>query len=91
MRTEASLWSLFTLARLRSPVASREPVHEYGFYYRSNLTAWMTQLLFEEWLHDWDKTVGKLGRKILLLLDNFTGHKDPGDFVTSQLCTSHRT
>jgi hypothetical protein len=33
---------------------------QLGFYYWSNVKAWMTMVLYEEWLHDWDA----MGRKL---------------------------
>ena len=42
--------------------------------YRANKNAWMTSLLFEEWITRWDSTLGKQSRKILLLVDNCTTH-----------------
>lgn len=27
---------------------------ELGFYWRSNAKAWMTTILYQEWLNDWD-------------------------------------
>ena len=42
--------------------------------YRVNKNAWMTNLLFEEWITRWDSALGKQSRKILLLVDNCTAH-----------------
>ena len=42
--------------------------------YRANRNAWMTSLLFEEWITRWDSALGKQSRKILLLVDNCTAH-----------------
>ncbi|KAI6651119.1 Tigger transposable element-derived protein 6-like [Oopsacas minuta] len=42
--------------------------------YRANKNAWMTSLLFEEWITRWDSALGKQSRKILLLVDNCTAH-----------------
>jgi hypothetical protein len=42
------------------------PVDYYG-----NKTAWMTAVIFEEWLLKWDK---ELKQNILLLIDNCTAH-----------------
>ncbi|KIL66716.1 hypothetical protein M378DRAFT_74681 [Amanita muscaria Koide BX008] len=48
---------------------------DLGFYYRNNAKAWMTTGLYQEWLRDWDRKL--VDRKILLLQDNFSGHKVP--------------
>jgi len=45
-----------------------------GVYYRSNTKAWMTSKLFSEWLVKINKQFLQQNRKILLFLDNFSGH-----------------
>ena len=42
--------------------------------YHANKNAWMTSLLFEDWITRWDSALGKQSRKILLLVDNCTAH-----------------
>ena len=46
--------------------------------YRHNAKAWMTSLLFQDYLKDFDKDMRKKGRKVILLLDNAASHS-PGD------------
>ncbi len=43
-----------------------------GCQYRNNSSAWMTREIFLEWLRGFDLHV--LGRKVLLIMDNFSGH-----------------
>src|SRR5271170_4103109 len=43
--------------------------------YRYNKTKWMTGLIMEEYLRWLDNKMRGQGRKVLLLLDNFTGHE----------------
>jgi len=50
---------------------------QLGFYYRNNTKAWMTGILYQEFLHDWDSKLRAQGRHILLLQDNFSGHIIP--------------
>jgi hypothetical protein len=50
---------------------------QLGFYYRNNAKAWMTMYLYQEWLLEWDRSLGSRGRRILLLQDNFSGHIVP--------------
>ncbi|KIK75361.1 hypothetical protein PAXRUDRAFT_173077 [Paxillus rubicundulus Ve08.2h10] len=50
---------------------------QLGFYYQNNAKAWMTALLYQEWLLDWDQKLRDEMRKILLLQDNFAGHVIP--------------
>ncbi|KAE9047455.1 hypothetical protein PR001_g4203 [Phytophthora rubi] len=47
---------------------------DLGFYYRSNKKAWMTSVLFIEWLHELDVDMEQQRRKIVLLLDNASSH-----------------
>ena len=44
--------------------------------YKANSKAWMTAKLFEEVLHEWDRQLGQQGRRVLLCLDNFSGHPE---------------
>ncbi|KAL3694266.1 hypothetical protein R1sor_007917 [Riccia sorocarpa] len=47
-----------------------------GISWSANSKAWMTIKLFEQFLLDFEKRVKEAGRKeVLLLVDNFTGHK----------------
>jgi len=43
-----------------------------GVIYRYNKKAWMTAILFQEWLHYFDQQMQ--GRQVLLLLDNAPSH-----------------
>ena len=42
--------------------------------YEANLKAWMTAKLFEDVLRVCDRRLGQQGRRVLLCLDNFSGH-----------------
>ena len=50
---------------------------QLGFDYVSNAKAWMTTVLYQDWLRRWDDELERTGRKILLLQDNFSGHVPP--------------
>jgi hypothetical protein len=50
---------------------------DYGFVYHANQKAWMTAAIFNGWLMEWDKRLSREHRKILLLVDNFSGHARP--------------
>lgn len=52
--------------------------HQLGFKYAANKTAWMTGDVFAEWLRDWNAELKDQKRHILLLLDNFSGHRCGG-------------
>jgi hypothetical protein len=45
-------------------------------YYRNNTKAWMTDEIFREWLIKIDKQFKSENRKVILFLDNFSGHCD---------------
>ena len=45
-----------------------------GVYYRANKKAWMDEKIFREWLYKFDAQMRAENRKILLFLDNFSGH-----------------
>jgi len=44
----------------------------FGCKYRSNLKAWMTQVIFLEWLKGFDARMA--GRNVLLIMDNCSAH-----------------
>ncbi len=46
-----------------------------GVFYRANKTAWLTQLIFREYLEFINNIMISQNRKILLLIDNAPGHK----------------
>jgi hypothetical protein len=50
---------------------------QLGFYYRNNAKAWMTSVLYQEWIQQWDRELQAKNRKVLLLQDNFSGHIVP--------------
>lgn len=50
-------------------------VKQVGCLYRSQKKAWMSRDLFTEWLKDWQLKLQASNRKVLLILDNFSGHK----------------
>ena len=72
----------------------RVNVSNLGIYYRFNKKAWMTAQIFREWLLKIDKIFLKQGRKILLFVDNFSGHNFEGTLTNVKLvyfpanCTS---
>ena len=47
----------------------------FRLQYRYNKTKWMTGLIMEEYLRWLDNKMRGEGRKVLLLLDNFSGHE----------------
>jgi hypothetical protein len=45
--------------------------------YTANSKAWMTTIIFQEWITSFNRTLAVQNRHILLLLDNATSHKAP--------------
>ncbi|KAI7960756.1 hypothetical protein MJO28_001245 [Puccinia striiformis f. sp. tritici] len=50
---------------------------QLGFEYYNNSRAWMTSVIFEDWIIKFNLKMKNQGRKILLLVDNFAGHTLP--------------
>ena len=57
--------------------------------YRANKNAWMTSVLFEEWITNWDAALAREGRKILVLVDNCTAHPYTSEHTTGIFTTQH--
>ena len=49
----------------------------FGVFYRNNKSAWMTEILWNEWLVKIDKHFREQQRNILLFVDNFSAHLKP--------------
>ncbi|BFI29838.1 hypothetical protein MPTK2_3g06440 [Marchantia polymorpha subsp. ruderalis] len=52
----------------------KKTASQLGFLYRNNKKAWMTGMLFQKWLKNFDAKMKEANRSILLLLDNASGH-----------------
>lgn len=64
------------IGRWKSPRCfNKKTPANLGIDYHSNATSWMTSFIFEMWILAWDRQLRADKRKILLLLDNFAGHK----------------
>ena len=53
--------------------------------YRNNNKAWMNAVIFKEWLIKLDKKFKNENRKIIMFLDNFSGHHDTKSTETLHL------
>lgn len=56
---------------------------QLGFKYQSNSHAWMTADIFQQWLVEWNHELRRTDRKILLLVDNFSGHNYDTRIITN--------
>ena len=53
--------------------------------YHANKNAWMTSVLFEKWLTDWDRELKLKSRNIFLILDNCAAHPNLDCLTNVQL------
>ena len=68
----------FIIGKAARPRAfNKKTGKQLGFYYRNNAKAWMTSVLYQEFLRDWDSQLRAQDRHILLFQDNFSGHIVP--------------
>ncbi len=64
---------LWVIGKFKNPRCFKNiNVTSLGCVYRNNVSAWMTQIIFLEWLRAFDLHVSSW--KVLLILDNFSGH-----------------
>ena len=56
-----------------------------GISYRWNKKAWMTGSLFDDWLHEFDRSMKNSKRNVLLLLDNAPSHILPGNLTNTEV------
>ncbi|KAJ2934201.1 hypothetical protein H1R20_g2939, partial [Candolleomyces eurysporus] len=54
---------------------------QLGFYYQNNAKAWMTILIYQDWILALDDYFCRQNRHILLLQDNFSAHKLPDNLT----------
>ncbi|CAK5276393.1 unnamed protein product [Mycena citricolor] len=57
----------------------KQTAHQLGFLYQNNVKAWITTVLYQEWLWNWDADLVQQNHWVLLLQDNFSGHTPPED------------
>jgi hypothetical protein len=66
------------IGKMKKPqVFSNKAGDQLGFYYCSNAKAWMTTILYQEWVQEWDRELAAKRRNILLLHHNFARHIVP--------------
>lgn len=61
----------------RPRVFNKKSGTQLGFNYRNNAKAWMTTVLYQDWIKTWDEQLQQKSHNILLLQDNFSGHVVP--------------
>ena len=53
---------------------SKINIKNYGIIYKYNLKAWMTGIIFREWLLSLDEKMKKENKNILMIIDNASSH-----------------
>ncbi|KAF7347008.1 DDE-domain-containing protein [Mycena venus] len=72
----------FVIGKAKQPRSfDRRTAAALGFYYRNNAKAWMTTVLYREWITKWDAELRLANRRVLLLQDNFSAHNPPDDLT----------
>ena len=72
----------FVIRKLAKPRAFKGKTGaQLGFHYCNNAKAWMTSVLFEEWLKEWNGTLKAQNQHVLLWVDNFSGHTLPASIT----------
>ena len=72
----------FVIRKLAKPQAFKGKTGtQLGFRYHNNANAWMTSVLFEEWLDEWNGTLKAQNQHVLLWVDNFGGHTLPASIT----------
>ncbi|KAE9159318.1 hypothetical protein PF005_g32083 [Phytophthora fragariae] len=61
---------------------------DLGFDYKADKKAWMTRVIFQDWLRGVDQNMRAANRHILLLLDNASSH-DSGDLALTNVTLKH--
>ena len=81
------IWFIGTAKRPKAFTAAGINTENLGCVWRSNKKAWVTAVIFKEWLLWFDKMMA--GRKVVLLMDNLSAHetafKDIGSHLQNTL------
>ena len=68
------------IGKAKQPQAFQKKTgQQLGFCYWNNAKAWVTSLIYKDWLHQWDAELDRKKHNILLLQDNFGDHIIPND------------
>ena len=68
----------FIIGKATRPRAFKKKTRgQLGFYYQNNAKAWMTTVLYQEWISAWDEALCRRGQCIMLFQDNFSARIPP--------------
>lgn len=79
------IWFIGTAKKLRAFTAVGINIKSLGYIQRSNKKAWMTADIFKEWLFWLNTRMHTNGRKVALLIDNFSAYKSAYKEIGLQL------
>ncbi|XP_066258007.1 tigger transposable element-derived protein 4-like [Euwallacea similis] len=71
--TGSEKWKLLVIGKYERPMCMKN-VKSLPVIYKSNTQAWMTSVIFKNYLKDWDKNLRRQNREILLQVDNCAAH-----------------
>ena len=66
---------MFVIGKSASPRCFKH-VRNLPCRYGSQKKAWMDGTLFEEWLHELDRSFEMQGRKVIMIVDNYPAHSE---------------
>ncbi|RPA99587.1 DDE-domain-containing protein [Choiromyces venosus 120613-1] len=64
----------------------KRSVRSLGYDYYFNKKAWMTRMIWLEWLKRFDEDIQQQDRQIILLVDNYSAHIEPTDYDLKAIC-----
>lgn len=65
---------LFIIGKSKHPRCFPRHPKDLPVRYSSNKNAWMTSVIFEEYLYEWNRKLQDRGRNVLLFVDNCSAH-----------------
>lgn len=77
------MWIIGNAKKPRAFTAAGINIENLGVFWRSNKKAWMTGNIMREWLRWFDSQM--TGRKVALLMDNFSAHEAAFEEIGSEL------
>ena len=79
------IWFIGTAKKPKAFTSAGINIENLGCVWRSNKKAWMTADIFKEWLFWFNERMKANGRKVALLMDNFSAHESAFKELGSQL------
>lgn len=77
-------WPLFVIGKFKNPRCFKG-LKKLCVNYRANSKSWMTSELFSEWLQEFDSSMMRKQRKVLLIVDNCSAHTRTNNLKATEL------